>query len=169
MMSVNTNISMKIDPKGRIPPSITITLGSINHFFSGIGLGTALILQGMLGCPAILRPNTVPTRVRGRITNRQIAITAICHTHRREKGVTVVWYWYTIPNHCSKRNGTRCMVVDSDEVDRESSATDESWQKGGRDKHLSDPQSTSHSGEEPAPKVAINGRSHRVHEYRSAQ
>ena len=37
-------ISIKIDPKGRTPPTSTITQGSMNHFFSGIGLGTALIL-----------------------------------------------------------------------------------------------------------------------------
>ena len=41
-----TYISMKIDPKGSIPPNITITRGSINHFFSGIGLGTAFTRQG---------------------------------------------------------------------------------------------------------------------------
>ena len=37
-------ISMKMDPKGSTPPTATITQGSMNHFFSGIGLGTALIL-----------------------------------------------------------------------------------------------------------------------------
>ena len=36
---------MKIDPKGRTPPTRTITQGSMNHFFSGIGLGTAFILK----------------------------------------------------------------------------------------------------------------------------
>jgi hypothetical protein len=29
---------MKIDPNGRIPPSGMMTSGSMNHFFSGIGL-----------------------------------------------------------------------------------------------------------------------------------
>lgn len=37
---------MKIDPKGNIPPSDIMTDGSMNHFFSGIGLGTALTLHG---------------------------------------------------------------------------------------------------------------------------
>ena len=41
-----TYISIKMDPKGRIPPNITMTRGSINHFFSGIGLGTAFTRQG---------------------------------------------------------------------------------------------------------------------------
>jgi len=36
---------MKMLAKGKIPPSRIITPGSINHFFSGIGLGTALILK----------------------------------------------------------------------------------------------------------------------------
>lgn len=39
-------ISMKMDPNGRMPPSATITAGSMNHFFSGIGRGTALTRQG---------------------------------------------------------------------------------------------------------------------------
>lgn len=38
-------ISMNIEPNGRIPPRRTMTNGSMNHFFSGIGLGTALILE----------------------------------------------------------------------------------------------------------------------------
>ena len=29
---------MKIDPKGKTPPSGMMTRGSMNHFFSGIGL-----------------------------------------------------------------------------------------------------------------------------------
>ena len=44
--SIITYISMKIDPKGSMPPNITITRGSINHFFSGIGLGTAFTRHG---------------------------------------------------------------------------------------------------------------------------
>lgn len=69
-------ISMKIDPNGRIPPSIIITNGSMNHFFSGIGLGTAFTLHGASGVPARLRPKIVPTNVRGKITNIQIHVTA---------------------------------------------------------------------------------------------
>lgn len=38
-------ISIKMDPKGRMPPTATMTQGSMNHFFSGMGLGTAFILD----------------------------------------------------------------------------------------------------------------------------
>lgn len=69
-------ISIKIDPKGRIPPSMIITNGSINHFFSGIGRGTAFTRQGASGVPAKLRPKIVPTSVSGNITNIQIHVTA---------------------------------------------------------------------------------------------
>ena len=41
-----TYISMKIDPKGKMPPNITMTKGSINHFFSGMGRGTAFTRHG---------------------------------------------------------------------------------------------------------------------------
>ena len=37
---------MKIEPNGRIPPRAMITDGSMNHFFSGIGRGTALMRHG---------------------------------------------------------------------------------------------------------------------------
>lgn len=67
---------MNIDPKGKIPPSIIITNGSMNHFFSGIGRGTALTLHGASGVPAKLRPKIVPTNVNGNITNIQIHVTA---------------------------------------------------------------------------------------------
>lgn len=67
---------MKIEPKGRIPPSIMITKGSMNHFFSGIGRGTAFTLHGASGVPARFRPRIVPTNVNGSITNIQIHVTA---------------------------------------------------------------------------------------------
>ena len=38
-------ISIKIEPNGKIPPKATMTQGSMYHFFSGIGLGTAFTLQ----------------------------------------------------------------------------------------------------------------------------
>ena len=38
-----------MEPNGRTPPSKMMTEGSMNHFFSGIGLGTALTLHGKLG------------------------------------------------------------------------------------------------------------------------
>jgi len=44
--NVTTHISMKIDPKGSRPPRGMITHGSMNHFFSGMGLGTAFTRQG---------------------------------------------------------------------------------------------------------------------------
>ena len=69
-------ISMKIEPKGRIPPSMMITIGSINHFFSGIGRGTALTLHGASGVPARLRPRIVHTSVNGKMTKIQIHVTA---------------------------------------------------------------------------------------------
>lgn len=67
---------MKIDPNGNIPPRRTIIVGSMNHFFSGIGLGTAFTLQGQSFCPAKFLPSTVPTNVNGRITNKHIQVTA---------------------------------------------------------------------------------------------
>lgn len=78
---------MKIEPNGKIPPRMTITVGSMNHFFSGIGRGTALIRQGKSGCPARLRPSTVPTSVSGSITKMQMHVTATCH-HRTKASVT---------------------------------------------------------------------------------
>ena len=65
-----------MDPNGRIPPSKMITRGSMNHFFSGIGLGTAFTLQGASGVPARFLPRIVPTKVSGRITNIQMHVTA---------------------------------------------------------------------------------------------
>lgn len=77
MLSIKTTyISIKIEPKGKIPPSIIITSGSMNHFFSGIGRGTAFTLHGASGVPARFRPKIVPTSVNGNITNMQIHVTA---------------------------------------------------------------------------------------------
>lgn len=61
-----------------MPPSKMITSGSINHFFSGIGLGTALTLHGASGVPAKFRPKIVPTSVNGKMTKIQIHATATC-------------------------------------------------------------------------------------------
>jgi hypothetical protein len=38
-------ISMKMLPKGRMPPSRMMVSGSMNHFFSGMGRGTAFTLR----------------------------------------------------------------------------------------------------------------------------
>lgn len=75
-MRVKPYISIKIEPNGNIPPSIIITSGSMNHFFSGIGLGTAFTLQGASGVPAKFRPKIVPTSVSGSITKMQMQVTA---------------------------------------------------------------------------------------------
>jgi hypothetical protein len=69
-------ISMKIEPKGRIPPRIEIISGSMNQRFSGIGRGTALTRHGKFGAPEIFFPITVPTSVRGKITKPARAIRA---------------------------------------------------------------------------------------------
>lgn len=71
-------ISINIEPKGRIPPRMMMTIGFMNHFFSGIGLGTALILQGLFARPEIFLPNTVPTNVKGKIIKTQMLATANC-------------------------------------------------------------------------------------------
>jgi hypothetical protein len=67
---------MKIDPNGRTPPRSTITAGSMNHFFSGMGRGTAFTRHGQSLWPARFRPNTVPTSVKGKITNKHMQVTA---------------------------------------------------------------------------------------------
>jgi hypothetical protein len=81
---------MKIEPNGKTPPRTTITAGSMNHFFSGIGRGTALIRQGKSGCPAKLRPSTVPTSVNGNMTKMQMHVTATCY-HRTKASVTLYY------------------------------------------------------------------------------
>ena len=48
------------------------------HFFSGIGLGTVLTLQGTFGAPLRFLPSTVPTRVNGRITKITMLVMATC-------------------------------------------------------------------------------------------
>ena len=67
-----------MDPNGSTPPSRTIAHGSMNHFFSGMGLGTVLMRQGLSGWPEMFLPRMAPTIVNGRITNRQIQATETC-------------------------------------------------------------------------------------------
>ena len=67
---------MKIEPNGKSPPKKVITNGSVYHFFSGIGLGTALTRQGLLDDPLIALPNNVPIRLHGKMTNIVIATIA---------------------------------------------------------------------------------------------
>ena len=45
---------MKIDPKGSMPPNITITRGSINHFFSPLYLCCATVWDFLPPAPTIL-------------------------------------------------------------------------------------------------------------------
>ena len=47
MIKRKAYISIKIEPKGRNPETITINQGSRNHFLSGMGRGTTLIRHGM--------------------------------------------------------------------------------------------------------------------------
>ena len=82
---------MKMEPKGRMPPSATMTHGSMNHFFSGMGRGTALTRQGWSAAPARLRPSTLPTRLRGRMTNKQMEVTATIVPKGMALGGEWVW------------------------------------------------------------------------------
>ena len=70
-------ISIEIDPKGRMPPRNIMMLGSMNQFFSGIGLGTELVRVGLSAWPRMFRPTIVPIIVSGIIRNRQMAATLI--------------------------------------------------------------------------------------------
>ena len=63
---------MKIDPKGRIPPRIEMTSGSINHLLFGIGLGTALTRQGVDVDPDKFLPKIVPIKLSGSITKSKM-------------------------------------------------------------------------------------------------
>lgn len=65
---------MKIDPNGSKPPNKVITNGSVYHFFSGIGLGTALIRHGLFDWPLIALPSNVPIKLHGNMMNIQMAI-----------------------------------------------------------------------------------------------
>lgn len=65
-----------MDPNGRKPAMMEIEVGSKYHFLSGIGRGTTLILHGMSAWPLKLRPRSVPIKLSGRITNKQMAMMA---------------------------------------------------------------------------------------------
>ena len=88
-----------MEPKGSIPPSRVIIAGSINHFFSGIGLGTAFTLQGWLACPDIFLPSTVPTNVSGRITNRHMHAMATCKIKSGGQKSNKITHRLTINNY----------------------------------------------------------------------
>jgi hypothetical protein len=68
--------SINIEPNGSKPPKSVITKGSVYHFFSGIGLGTAFIRHGWFGWPLIALPSRVPIKLQGNITKTQIATIA---------------------------------------------------------------------------------------------
>lgn len=57
-------------------PRLWIMVESGYHFFSGMGLGTALTLQGKLGWPDRFLPRIVPTRFSGKMTKKQMQQTA---------------------------------------------------------------------------------------------
>lgn len=67
---------MKIDPNGNRPPKSVMKSGSVYHFFSGIGLGTALTRHGWLDWPLMALPRRVPIKLHGNITNTVIATIA---------------------------------------------------------------------------------------------
>lgn len=118
---------MNIDPKGKMPPSIMITSGSMNHFFSGIGRGTALILHGASGVPAKFRPRMVPTSVSGNITNMQMHVTATCKPQLAGQQKLYEYPGKRDSNTChrAERYGAASVIVHCDEVNEERSATDD--------------------------------------------
>src|SRR5690625_4374592 len=104
-------ISMKMEPKGRMPPSTTITEGSMNHFFSGMGRGTAFTRHGLLDWPDMLRPSTVPTSVSGRMMKKQMLATANCSERGGRGGVSVRvrMMLYSAAYHRGELDGARCV------------------------------------------------------------
>jgi len=74
---VNTKyISIKMDPKGRMPPRMTMTHDSKYHFFSGMARGIGLTRHGKSGLPDQLRPTTVPRSVSGKMRKNQMLMIA---------------------------------------------------------------------------------------------
>ena len=69
----HTYISMKMEPKGRIPDAGITNMGSAYQGATGIGRGMLLTRQGMSLLPAQCLPKMVPTTLKGRATNSQIA------------------------------------------------------------------------------------------------
>ena len=76
------------------PPMWTVLKGIFkglllsHHFFSGIGLGTVLTLQGTFGAPYKFLPNTVPTKVNGRITKMTMLVTATYKSQTNKTSTT---------------------------------------------------------------------------------
>jgi len=70
-------ISIKILANGRIPPIGIINPNSVNHFFSGIGLGREEILHGGLVNPFQFFPKIVPSKVKGKSINDHISTSTI--------------------------------------------------------------------------------------------
>mmetsp|Transcript_9293 Transcript_9293/g.13672 ORF Transcript_9293/g.13672 Transcript_9293/m.13672 type:complete len:85 (-) Transcript_9293:97-351(-) len=68
-------ISMKMDPKGRMPEKSTTAVGLVYHFPSGIGLLKLFTLQGKSPTTAIDLPSIVPPSTNGQDTNSHIAPT----------------------------------------------------------------------------------------------
>lgn len=108
-----------------------IISGSMNHFFSGIGRGTAFTRHGASGVPARLRPRIVPTSVSGNITNMQIHVTATCaytiDMNWNAKAAEKIEFEYAVTNHGSERYCSAGVIIHGDEIDEESSTTDHEW------------------------------------------
>ena len=67
-------ISIKILPKGRIPPNNMIDKGCIRHLLCGISLAIALTRHGTLfNDPEVCLPNKDPINVNGNMTKIQMA------------------------------------------------------------------------------------------------
>ena len=96
------------------------------HFFSGIGLGTVFTLHGTSALPDKFRPRIAPTRFNGSTTNKQIQATMSYKT------VTVMYMYLHYPKrllyHCTKRYGTRGVVVNSDKIDDDDSGGYKQWE-----------------------------------------
>lgn len=62
-------------PKGSSPPMREMMDGVKYHFFSGIGRGMVLTLQGLFGAPLQFLPTTVPRRAKGKEIKPQMTKT----------------------------------------------------------------------------------------------
>lgn len=126
-----------------------MTSGSMNHFFSGIGRGTAFTRHGASGVPARFRPRIVPTIVSGNITNMQIHVTATCtHTIDGDRiyqhNDFYISLYNLITNHGSERYCSTGVIIHGDEIDEESSATDHERQHESAEEHLFNPDASAH-------------------------
>jgi len=66
-------ISMKMEPKGRMPAAGMTNVGSAYQGAMGMGLGMLLTRQGGSNLPAVWRPKMVPVTDSGSATKSQMA------------------------------------------------------------------------------------------------